>query len=184
MQVVTVFAQGCFFRLGCLVALLVFVTVQVFAQAPGTSPRLPPGDGMELVAEACTQCHALKTIMTLREGPASWKVFVDDMILRGAQLEPREADAVIQYLSKNFGPGVGPMQTGKGDSQPLPGGPGQNLVQSHCTLCHDLSRVTTTKRSKEEWDFTVKAMMAKIDGMATPKDMETMSSYLAAQFGK
>jgi cytochrome c5 len=184
MQVVTIFSQGYFFRLCCVVALLALATGQVFAQAPGTAPRLPPGDGMEFVAEACTQCHGLKTIMTLREGPASWKVFVDDMILRGAQLEPREADAVIQYLSKNFGPSAGPMQSGKGDSQPLPDGPGQNLVQSHCTLCHDLSRVTATKRNKEEWDFTVKAMMAKVGGMATPKDMDTMSSYLADQFGK
>jgi hypothetical protein len=27
-------------------------------------------------------------------------------------------------------------------------------------------------------------MMSKVSGMATPKEIETMSSYLAAQFGK
>jgi cytochrome c5 len=161
---------------------------QLYGQgARGAAPTgLPAGDGKDLVAVACSQCHGLKTIMTLRYGPAGWKIFVDDMVLRGAQLGPQEADTVIQYLSQNFGPSAGPMQAGKNEAQPLPlpSGPGQDLIQSHCTLCHDLSRVTQTKRSTEGWSSTVKGMMANINGLATSEEIQTMTSYLAAHFGK
>jgi hypothetical protein len=122
--------------------------------------------------------------MALRDGPVGWKILVDDMILRGAQLGPQEAVTAIQYLSKNFGPAAGLMQVGKGETQSLPGGPGRELIQTHCALCHDLSRVTGSKRSKQEWSYTVTGMMSKVSGMATPKEIEIMSSYLAAQFGK
>ena len=122
--------------------------------------------------------------MALRDGSVGWQILVNDMILRGAQLGPQEAATAIQYLSRNFGPAAGPMQVGKGETQPLPSGPGQDLIQTHCTLCHDLSRVTASKRSKQEWNYTVTGMMSKVSGMATPKEIEIMSSYLAAQFGK
>jgi len=153
--------------------------------AGGAAPNgLPAGDGRDFVAVACSQCHGLKTIMALRDGPVGWKILVNDMILRGAQLNPQEAATVIQYLSKNFGPAAGPMQVGKGEAQALPSGPGQELVQTHCTVCHDLSRVTGSKRSKEEWNVAVNGMMAKVSGMATAKEIDAMSAYLAAQFGK
>lgn len=166
--------------------LVAFANGRIYGQVLGAAPAngLPAGDGRDLVAVACSQCHALRTIMALRDGSVGWKILVDDMILRGAQLAPQEAATAIQYLSRNFGPAAGPMQVGKGETQPLPSGPGQDLIQTHCTLCHDLSRVTGSKRSKQEWNYTVTGMMSKVSGMATPKEIETMSSYLAAQFGK
>src|SRR6266571_3941117 len=144
----------------CLALLSISFTVRTYAQSPANS--LPAGTGRDLVAAACTQCHGLKMIVALRDGPAGWKHFVDDMILRGAQLTPQEADSVTQYLSKNFGPGTSPMQSGL-KSEPLPSGDGEKLVESHCALCHDLGRITN---------------------VATPAEVLTMASYLAAHFGK
>jgi len=71
-----------------------------------TASALPPGEGRELVATACSQCHTLNVIMAGRDGPVGWKKHVYNMVLRGAQLTPREADTVIQYLITNFGPGA------------------------------------------------------------------------------
>jgi mono/diheme cytochrome c family protein len=166
--------------------LLAFANGRLYGQAPAAAPvnGLPAGGGRDLVAVACSQCHALRTIMALRDGPVGWKILVDDMILRGAQLGPQEAATAIRYLSENFGPAAGPMQVGKGETQSLPSGSGRELIQTHCALCHDLSRVTGSKRSKQEWSYTVTGMMSKVSGMATPKEIEIMSSYLAAQFGK
>ena len=42
--------------------------------------------------------------MAGRDGPVGWKRHVYNMVLRGAQLTPREADTVIQYLVTHFGP--------------------------------------------------------------------------------
>src|SRR5205085_12057935 len=67
---------------------------------------LPQGEGRDLVAVACTQCHALAPIIAGREGTAGWRRHVHNMVLRGAQLNASEAETVIRYLSTNFGPGM------------------------------------------------------------------------------
>ena len=67
---------------------------------------LPPGDGRDLVAVACSQCHYLGTIAKIRDGAAGWRIYVSNMVLRGAQLTPAEVDKVVNYLSINLGPGI------------------------------------------------------------------------------
>src|SRR5690348_7055447 len=66
----------------CALAVLAFFIVPMYAQSPANA--LPAGNGKDLVAVACTQCHGLKLIMSLRDGPVGWRRFVDDMILRRA----------------------------------------------------------------------------------------------------
>lgn len=169
----------------------------LYGQAAGAN-ALPPGDGKDLVVAACTQCHGLGPIVALRDGPAGWKNFVYEMVLRGSQLSPREADTVTQYLVKNFGPASKPMTTGtapektssappgrsgEGEAESLPAGPGKELVESRCTLCHDLGVVTTLRRSKEEWDRVVKDMVAR-GSAGSPEEIKTLTGYLAAYLGK
>lgn len=172
-------------RRACLTAAVLLGGIAAaHAQAQPPANALPAGNGKDLVAVACTQCHGLKLIVALRDGRVGWRHFVDDMILRGAQLNSQEADTVSEYLAKSFGPGTSPMQSGL-KSEALPAGEGQSLVQSHCALCHDLGRITTVQRSKEEWNGTVTNMMARAGtNAATPNEITSMASYLAANFGK
>jgi cytochrome c5 len=171
-------------RLCTLAVFAVSLIAPIHAQSQSPANNLPGGDGRDIVAVACTQCHGLKLIVALRDGPVGWKHFVDDMILRGAQLTPQEADVAAQYLAKNFGPGTSPMQSGL-KTEALPAGDGQKLVESHCALCHDLGRITTVTRSKDEWNNTVSNMMARAGtNVAAQQEILAMSSYLAANFGK
>src|SRR5437870_13189417 len=96
--------------------------------AAQTGSPLPQGDGRDLTAAACSQCHTLNPITAVREGPAGWKRHVYNMVLRGAQLTPREADTVIQYLAANFGPGA----QAAAKAVALPGGSGKDLVETRC----------------------------------------------------
>src|SRR5262249_42883369 len=112
-----------------------------------TASALPPGASRDLVAPACSQCHSLNVIMAGRDGRVGWKKHVYNMVLRGAQLTPREADTVIQYLITNFGPGA-PAAT----AAALPSGPGKELVETRCVVCHNLERVTVVKRQKRDWE--------------------------------
>lgn len=171
-------------RLCALAVLAVGSIAPTHAQSQSPANTLPAGNGKDIVAVACTQCHGLKLIVALRDGPVGWKHFVDDMVLRGAQLSPQEADTVSQYLATNFGPGTSPMQSGL-KTEALPAGDGQKLVESHCALCHDLGRITTVGRSKDEWNNTVGNMMARAGtNVATQQEISTMASYLASNFGK
>jgi len=159
-------------------ALMLAAATPASAQAPAPDP-LPQGEGRDLVAVACTQCHALAPILAGREGPAGWKRHVHNMVLRGAQLSPSEADTVIRYLAVNFGPGA--AQPAK-VAIALPAGPGKDLVETRCAACHDLERVAVIKRPRQHWPAIVANMVGR-GAVATPDEAGTIAAYLAAQFG-
>ena len=142
--------------------------------------ELPQGEGRDLVAVACSQCHALNVILSVREGPAGWRHHVNNMVLRGAQLTPREAETVIRYFTNNLGPGAGPAYPVKQIT--LPAGAGKELVESRCSSCHDLERVTGIKRHGREWAGVVTNMVGR-GAAATPDEAKSITAYLVSQFG-
>ena len=164
-------------RLLVLVGVLALVLGAATPLRAQTASALPPGEGRDLVATACSQCHTLNVIMAGRDGPVGWKKHVYNMVLRGAQLTPREADTVITYLTTNFGPGA-PAPA----AAPLPNGTGKELVETRCAVCHTLERVTIVKRPKHAWDMIV-ANMYERWGMSAPDEVQAISAYLNAQFG-
>jgi cytochrome c5 len=164
--------------LSSLVAALWLAAAPASAQQPANA--LPPGDGRDLVATACTQCHALTVILAMRDGPIGWKRHVYHMVMRGAQLNPREVDTVLAYLDANFGPG---QRMPPAKPVALPGGPGKDLVETRCTQCHDLERVTAAKRSRHEWESVVTNMLERF-GLQAPDEARAISGYLSAQYGQ
>jgi cytochrome c5 len=165
--------------LGSIAALVLVAVTPSRAQAPGA---LPQGEGRDLVAVACSQCHTLATIIVGREGPSGWRKHVHNMVLRGAQLNATEAETVIKYLSAHFGPGAQPAATPGGTPISLPSGTGKDLVEARCTACHDLERVTIVKRKARDWPAIV-ANMVERGATATPDEARTIAAYLVAQFG-
>jgi cytochrome c5 len=162
---------------GAFVALVLAGGAPLQAQQP---PQLPEGPGRELVAVACSQCHALAPIVTSRDGANGWRRHVHNMVIRGAQLNAAETETVIQYLTANFGPGIRLPEPAKVD---LPAGTGKDLVETRCTICHDLQRVAGVKRLKRDWP-TVVANMIDRGGTATPEETRAIADYLIAHFGR
>jgi cytochrome c5 len=153
-----------------------------FAAAPAraqTAPALPSGEGRDIVAVACTQCHNLNPLTAMRDGPVGWKRHVYNMVIRGAQLTPRDVDIVLQYLNTNFGPG---QSLPPAKPIALVPGAGKELVETRCALCHDLERVTAAKRQKREWPGVVANMFERF-GLSAPDEAGAISSYLAANYG-
>ena len=60
-------------------------------------------DGATLLQERCTVCHPLSNIERKGHTAADWKIIVDTMISRGAQLSSSEETVVVNYLAANFG---------------------------------------------------------------------------------
>jgi cytochrome c5 len=156
------------------------IAAVVPAHAQGAPPRaLPPGEGRDLLVTACSQCHVLNVIMSMREGPAGWRRHVHNMVTRGAQLTAPEAETVIAYLAANFGPGSAAAGAAV---VALPAGPGKELVETRCTACHDLERVAVVKRQKADWPALVANMVGR-GAAASPDEAQAIASYLAAHFG-
>lgn len=149
------------------------------AQQPAAN-LLPPGDGRDVVAVACTQCHGPNVFAQLREGADAWRFQVYDMILRGAQVQPDDVDKVVGYLSASFGPGVNvppPLH-----QVTLPDGTGKDLVESHCTVCHGLDRIAMAKRAPGEWNQIIHRMIF-LGAPVSGDDAKTITAYLDDKFG-
>lgn len=165
-----------------VVAAAVCIAVQTapaFAQQPQAN-LLPPGEGREIVAVACTQCHGPNVFAQLREGANGWRFQVYDMILRGAQVQPADIDRVVNYLAASFGPGINVPPPVHQVS--LPDGTGKDLVEANCSVCHGLDRVALSKREPAEWDRVVRRMIF-LGAPVSDKDAETITSYLDQKFG-
>lgn len=188
-------ARGYLPKMGWLASFLLCLSGLLYGQEEGgRSSALPEGESKELVAAVCSTCHGLGTTQILRDGREGWREKVDRMILHGAQLSPEEADAIVQYLFTHFGPGSSPMRSGplppqtalgKGVKEAsLPAGPGKDLVEARCVLCHELARVIHARRSRAEWAAVTKNMIERGGQQATPEQIETIVTYLGAHFGK
>jgi mono/diheme cytochrome c family protein len=158
----------------CTAALAIAIAMPACAQN-----ALPPGEGRDLLATACSQCHALNVIRSMREGAEGWKRHVYNMVTRGAQLNAREADMVVAYLAANFGPTA---PAAAATQVALPSGAGKELVEARCVACHDLERVASAKRQKSQWPALVANMVSR-GAVATPEEVQAMSAYLASNFG-
>src|SRR5947209_18261720 len=161
--------------IGVLAALLL---AGVTASRAQPASVLPPGEGRDLAATACSQCHSLAVIAAGEDGPVGWKRHVYNMVLRGAQLTPREADTVIQYLTTHFGPGAPATP-----AVALPGGSGKELVETRCAVCHTLERVTVVKRYKRDWERIVADMYERW-GMSAPDEVTAINGYLGSHFSR
>jgi cytochrome c5 len=160
-------------------AILALAALAAPARAQNPNP-LPAGDGRDLVSVACSQCHYLGTIAKIRDGAAGWRMYVNNMVLRGAQLTPDEINKVVDYFALNLGPGIN-LPPAKPVT--LPDGAGKALVETRCALCHDLERVADVKRDRKQWPVIVNNMVAW-GATATPDEAKTMTDYLAANFGR
>ncbi|SRR5579871_5703671 len=71
---------------------------------------LPPGEMQAKATTACTECHEARIILQQRLSKAAWTKEVDKMTKWGALVDASDRDALIDYLSGNFGPDQPPYQ--------------------------------------------------------------------------
>ena len=52
-----------------------------------------------------------------------------------------------------------------------------------CSVCHELTRITSQKKTKDEWNDTVDKMAAR-GAKASNEEFDTIVNYLTKYFGK
>jgi hypothetical protein len=92
----------------CL-SVLICATGSVFSQSVDEE-NLPPGNGKDKAENSCLSCHEARIIVQQRLSKAAWTREVDKMTKWGAEVDPKDRDALIDYLSANFGPDQPPYQ--------------------------------------------------------------------------
>jgi competence protein ComEA len=64
---------------------------------------LPEGKGKAIFVRMCSDCHGLDQVTSSKYPKKQWTYVVDDMVSRGATGSDEDVEAVISYLSRNFG---------------------------------------------------------------------------------
>ena len=162
-----------------LVAALAVAALPLRAQQDPSS-ALPPGDGRDIVAMTCSQCHSLNAITHLREGPQAWRHQIYDMIGRGAQVSPAEIDVMVKYLTTNFGPGI-PFPGQTPSHVVLAEAAGSALISAKCSICHGVDRVISVNRPRTQWTAIV-ARMVYLGAPLTPDQSKAVVDYLSTNY--
>jgi len=92
----------CALVMAWVATLPVIAMAQRSAQAKVTDD-LPSGAMQAKATTACVECHEARIILQQRLSKAAWTREVDKMIKWGAVVEANDHDALIDYLSTNFG---------------------------------------------------------------------------------
>ena len=79
-----------------LLGLITVIALSAMSACGGKSPE-------ELVEERCVGCHALTIVETSQKTREEWEVTVLRMVERGARLNDRQAQEIIDYLSSTYG---------------------------------------------------------------------------------
>jgi mono/diheme cytochrome c family protein len=86
---------------------------------PGTKPfprtYVPPEittffsdpEAKRLMDRACTRCHGLDRVQSVREAEEGWRVTLVDMRQRGAQLSDEELERLVEWLTRVWGTNQG-----------------------------------------------------------------------------
>ena len=78
--------------------------------SPKATEDLPAGPVESRATTACLECHEARIIVQQRLSRAAWTKEVDKMTKWGALVNPSDRDALIDYLSANFGPDQPPYE--------------------------------------------------------------------------
>jgi len=84
------------FAAGACVALMLI--------AGNGSSVFPAAPERDLVARACTACHAPELVVAKRHTPEEWDDIIAKMVDRGAQANDAEQQQILAYLVRFFGP--------------------------------------------------------------------------------
>jgi len=83
-------------------------------------------------------------------------------------------------------PAVSPAPPPSPSSSPadaLPDGPGKAVIQTACTMCHDVSTVTEKPRAPDDW-HTIIGQMVDNGAKLTAEEQDAVYAYLVKNYGK
>lgn len=66
--------------------------------------KMPAGAGKQVAVTLCSQCHTLARVVRTHQSRAMWQDTLSSMQDNGLTATPQELAAVLDYLSKNYGP--------------------------------------------------------------------------------
>ena len=135
----------------------------VLVGAASTSAQ-DPDPGETLMLQNCQGCHQIRVIQTNALDAAGWNKILDRDT---PTIAAEDRKVLVRYLALHHGP--------------VPDGPGKEILLNTCTMCHDLGRIKTGRRTAEEWEETLISMLNE-GAPLSDAQFPVIHSYLSRNF--
>jgi len=101
-----------------------FIAIPALLCASGMAQQFPDGAGKETTLQICGNCHNAEIIFGHRQGRDEWVATIQKMIGIGAEGTPEQFGAILDYVTKNFGPRAATVNVNKASAADLESGLG------------------------------------------------------------
>jgi competence protein ComEA len=92
---------------------------------------LPAGPGHDETVKVCGKCHAAEQAASLHQSRTGWEETISKMVNMGSEGTDEEYEAILNYLSKNFGlEAAKPISINKATAVELEAGLGLTRAES------------------------------------------------------
>ncbi|MEP6714037.1 MAG: helix-hairpin-helix domain-containing protein [Terriglobia bacterium] len=92
---------------------------------------MPAGAGRDETLKVCGKCHSPEQAASLHQSRSAWEETVSKMVGMGAEGTDDEYSAILDYLTKNFGPeGTHPVSINKATAVELEAALGLSRTES------------------------------------------------------
>jgi cytochrome c5 len=115
--------------------------------------------GKKTFESACSKCHKLDLALSKRLDRPGWEGILGAMTARGGSFAPAERALIVDYLVV------------------------KSTFESKCSTCHATQSALASKRTREQWEKTVRRMAAKNPPEFTPQEIEQIIAYLTLAVG-
>ena len=142
-----------------LASLILSGAVAAFAGEAAKDPLAALQSGKKSFETACSKCHKLDIPLSKRFDRAGWEGILGAMTARGASFAPADRALIVDYLVV------------------------KSTFETKCSTCHGTQNSLAAKRSRGQWETTVKRMAAKNPPEFTPQEIEQIIAYLTLAVG-
>ncbi|HEY6000690.1 MAG TPA: cytochrome c [bacterium] len=129
------------------------------AGAAAPDPVATLESGRKAFDTVCSKCHKLDLPLSKKLDRPGWEGILGAMTGRGAAFSPEERQLVIDYLVV------------------------KSTFETKCATCHATQNALAARRSRAEWEKTVRRMAEKSPGAFTSQEIDLITAYLTLVVG-
>ena len=138
------------------------------ALAGSAFAQLPDGPGKDATLQLCGNCHEATIVQQHRQSRDEWVSTIQKMMASGAEGTEDQFTAVLQYLTKNFGPAAAKISINQAPASELESGLGLTAKEAAAIVTYrtDKGAFKAIDDLKKVSDLDFKKIEAQKDRIA------------------
>lgn len=133
--------------------------------------------GRQVVNQRCSKCHTLERIYRAFKSEEGWTTTINRMVERDPSISDFDIKQAIYFLTNRQNKMV------KDDQAKLQKAIGMSIMETKCSVCHNLDRIIQADKDQEQWQSTIDRMIKNSGdpGYLSEQEKEELLNYLLSR---